>query len=158
MTRGSTVFVDTNILLSATAAGRSDHEQARDFFRAGHAAGVQLALSGQVLREYLVVATRPVNVNGLGMDLADALRNVQWFRARTAFLEETEAVFDRLFRLGCETTAHGKRLHDLNVPAVMVHHGAEAIVTANADDYAGCDRVRPVSLAQAHQSLVDDAT
>ncbi len=31
-------------------------------------------------REYLVAATRPVEVNGLGMKLSDALKNMFWFR------------------------------------------------------------------------------
>lgn len=106
MTRGSTVFMDTNVLLSATAAGREDHAIARDLFGAAHDAGVHFALCGQILREYLVVATRPVDVNGLGMATGDELSNVEWFRRRMIVLEETESVLDQLLRLAQEITRY----------------------------------------------------
>ena len=151
MTRGSVVFLDTNVLLSATAAKRHDHSLARGLFRVSHDAGSHLALSGQVLREYLVVATRPVEVNGLGMEQTQALRNVEWFLAQTVFLEETKTVFDRLMSLARESNAVGKHLHDTNVAAVMRVHGIRVIVTANADDYSAWSEVTPVSVDEAHE-------
>ena len=70
--RGTKVLVDTNVLLEATDEGRRLHAQALGLFRNASDDGVDLFLGTQVLREYLVVATRPVENNGLGMttDLA----------------------------------------------------------------------------------------
>ena len=56
---GETVFIDTNVLLCATDRFRRHHDEARGVFRAARDAGFSLALSGQIVREYLVVATRP---------------------------------------------------------------------------------------------------
>ena len=47
------------------------------------------------MREYLAVATRPAERNGLGLKLADALANVRAFRGRTSLLAEDGKVADR---------------------------------------------------------------
>jgi len=72
---GEMLFLDTNILVAATEnRGRSTRrpvsssapDAPQDFTcdeRAGH-------------REYLVVATRPLSANGLGLSPADALGNI----------------------------------------------------------------------------------
>ena len=54
---GEVVFVDTSVLLSATDESRSHHEEARRLIAESGTRGVHLAASGQILREYLVVAT-----------------------------------------------------------------------------------------------------
>jgi hypothetical protein len=41
------------------------------------AGGTTLCISGQILREYLAVATWPVNRNGPGLKPADAVSNVR---------------------------------------------------------------------------------
>jgi len=60
------VLLDTNVLLTATTPALALHEAALEILNAGSDRGA-LVTSGQVLREYLVVATRPVEVNGLGL-------------------------------------------------------------------------------------------
>jgi hypothetical protein len=72
--RGELVMVDTNILLSATNTGRMDHEVSYRIFSVAWDMGMHLATWGQILREYLVAVTRPVAVNGLGLDLDTALQ------------------------------------------------------------------------------------
>lgn len=76
MTRGSTLLLDTNVLLSATDRSRNSHASCTELFELLPAAGVHPVTIGQVLREYLVVATRPVEVNGLGFPFC--LRSLPW--------------------------------------------------------------------------------
>ena len=64
-TVGDTLFVDTNVLLTATDESRPLHREATRLLTGEVIQGLSLAASGQVLREYLVVATRPADVNGL---------------------------------------------------------------------------------------------
>lgn len=135
MERGEIAFVDTNVLLSATDSARPDHGAARAVFERAVGAGVHLAISGQVLREYLVVATRPAAANGLGMPPSDAVRNAGIFQHRTILLEETEAVVDRLRVLVEHQSLKGTRIHDANLSAVMRVHGISQIVTQNASDF-----------------------
>lgn len=65
-TAADRVFVDTNVLLAASDPSRPHHHQALHVFDRWPSEGVMLLASGQVLREYLVVATRPLQANGLG--------------------------------------------------------------------------------------------
>jgi len=60
-----------------------------------------------VLREYLVVATRSIESNGLGLSLADALANRDMLEARMRFLDETHAVSVRLS--GCGSWCNSRR-------------------------------------------------
>ncbi len=53
------VLVDTNVLLTATTPARALHTEALEVLNEWPAQGFALCVSGQVFREYLVVATRP---------------------------------------------------------------------------------------------------
>ncbi len=61
------VVLDTNVLLAATDEERPDHQDAVVSLNEWPASGVVLYTSGQILREYLAVATRSVEHDGLGM-------------------------------------------------------------------------------------------
>lgn len=151
--RGKLAVVDTNVLLTATNRARSGHETARSLFRAARGAGCRLAVCGQILREYVAVATRPVRVNGLGLQHADALRNVGRFREQAVFLDETEAVFDELERLTRRYGSSGKRIHDANIAAVTVAHGAQTIITANTQDFTGIAELDVLSPEEAERAF-----
>lgn len=85
-------FLDTNVLLAATDEDRADHRAATRVLNDSPALGVTLYLSGQILREYLVVASRPMDGNGLGLPMSSALANVDAFLGRTTVVEETLAI------------------------------------------------------------------
>ena len=144
--RGDLVMVDTDVLLAATNTARTDHEASRCVFSRAPAEGIHLATCGQVLREYLVVATRPVAVNGLGLGAPDALKNLAWFRKRMVYFEELEAVHRKLVALIESTGVSGKRVHDANIVAVMQLFGIRYLVTNNPEDFSslpGIDVVAP---------------
>lgn len=141
------VFVDTNVLLSATDESRSHHEEARRLIVESGTRGVHLAASGQILREYLVVATRPAEVNGLGLAVADATANLQQFLRYLHTYDETEAVASRLRDLGLGHGLRGKRFHDANIVATMAAHGIRTLVTENEDDFTAFDEIETVTIA-----------
>ena len=97
--------------------------------------GVRLRTSGQILREYLVVATRPAELNGLGLAPADAIANVEGFRTRMRCLEETESTYRHLIRLVGEHECQGVVIHDANVVATALTHGIPTVVTENPGDF-----------------------
>jgi predicted nucleic acid-binding protein len=129
-------MLDTCVLLAATDESRKGHRDALAVFDEWPAAGAALYISGQILREYLAVATRPVTVNGLGLPLADALDNASVFRERATLLIEDGKVADRLRALLREVTCGGKAVHDANVIATVLVHGVGTVVTANPADFA----------------------
>ena len=144
---GEVVFVDTNVLLSATDESRAHHREALRLIAESGARGVHLAASGQILREYLVVATRPVEVNGLGLAVADATANLQQFLRYLHTYDESEAVASRLRDLGLGHGLRGKRFHDANIVATMAAHGIRTLVTQNEDDFTAFDEIETVTIA-----------
>ena len=137
--RPDRVMLDTNVLLAATDEGRTEHRDALMIITEW-AGGVPLCTSGQILREYLAVATRPAERNGLGLKPADAVSNVRAIRERTAFLAEDARVADRLQGLLADVECGGKQVHDANVVATMLTHGVGMVVTMNIEDFARFER------------------
>lgn len=127
--------LDTNVLLAATDQGRSEHARAMAALNDWPAVGTALYTSGQILREYLSVATRPARQNGLGMGQADAVANVRALRERLWLMSESEKVCERLLALLESTQCAGKQVHDANVVATMLTHGIDTVVTINVDHF-----------------------
>lgn len=128
-------FLDTNVLLAATDEGRREHAGALAILNEWPAAGTVLYASGQVLREYLAVATRPEASNGLGLDQRTALENVRALRAALRPLDETVRVTERLLGLLDEVECAGKQVHDANLVATMLVHGIQTLATINVSDF-----------------------
>lgn len=153
MTRGEVVLLDTNVLLAATDRSRAAHHASREFLTRSARSGIHCAVTGQVLREYLVVATRPIEVNGLGLALEDGLANTKVFRARCSFLEESEPVSLELEALVGRYSISGKRIHDANIAAVLAVYRIPRLITVNQDDFAIFTHVHTLSPAQALAAL-----
>ncbi len=129
------VVVDTNVLLAATDPERALHRQALTVLNEWPNRGHRLCVSGQILREYMAVATRPAEANGLALDMPSALANVAALSARLRFLEENERVALRLQALVRSAGCTGSRIHDANVVATARVHGVGRLVTANVKHF-----------------------
>ena len=145
------LFLDTNLLIAATDRARAEHSVVtRAFNETWPHQGVTLYTSGQVLREYLAVVTRPVDVNGLGLGASSALANVAAFRLRMTFLDENEKVAARLGGLIAKREVSGKRIHDANIVATMLAHGIQVLLTLNPRDFASFDGLVEVRGVAGH--------
>ena len=127
------VVVDTNILLAATDRSRECHRAATDFLNEDER---RLAVSPQIVREYLAVTTRPVEANGFGFSGADAVANVEQFLDDMELLGEDATSTRRLLELIGQASGAGKQVHDANVVAVTLAHRAAAIVTDNTRHFS----------------------
>ncbi len=134
-TDGSEVFLDTNVLLTATTPARALHRAARSVLDEWPGRGVRLCISGQVLREYLVVATRPPEVNGLGLEPEDALFNVARIRERVRLLAEGENSLRRLERIVRDHDCRGRQVHDAHIVATALAYNVARLVTENTGDF-----------------------
>lgn len=128
----SSLAVDTCILLEVTDAARIHHLAAREVLEL-HSL---LVLPSQVIREYLVVATRPVPNNGLGLSLSAARANVQAFLANMRLLPEEQPVLPAFFGLLDHAPCVGKRIHDAHLAATAMAHGVVEILTLNGRDFS----------------------
>ncbi len=104
-----------------------------------------LVMTSQVLREYLVVATRPVKVNGLGLSALAAAQNITAFLSRVALLAESLETSKRLLTLVEEGRAAGKQIHDANLIAAALTLGVRRVVTDNAAHFKRFDDLLTVA-------------
>lgn len=133
--------LDTNVLLTATDTGRKEYAKAREALDEWPARGTTLYTTGQILREYLSVATRPVERNGLGLSQADSVANARAFCGRLRLLDENEKVNTRLLALLDDVACRGKQVHDASVVATMLVHGVDTLVTLNVDDFVRFEKL-----------------
>jgi predicted nucleic acid-binding protein len=150
---GEVLFLDTNILVAATDESRPFHAAARKLIARGRTAGLHGATSGQVIREYLVVATRPLSANGLGLSPADALGNIGKMTRHLQFCDELESVSIRLRNLVGAGEISGKAVHDANIVATLIEHGIELLTTENPEDFAGYPGIKTVRLSEVEDQL-----
>lgn len=151
--RPARAMLDTNVLLAATDEARKEHDQALRILNDWPGLGTTLYSSGQIMREYLAVATRPESASGFGLPLPDALANVHAFRARTSLLAEDGKVADRLLALLREIACGGKHVHDANIVATMLAHGVDTVVSINVDDFTRFGRlVTVIGIGQTSSS------
>lgn len=108
------------------------------------AGNVSLYLNGQVLREYLVVATRKDSENGLGMKPEEALSNITEFRKCIHFLDETSGVIQRLLEMVGQHQLKGKMIHDASIAATMIDNGLVQVLTINGKDFEKFKEVKVV--------------
>lgn len=120
-------FLDTNVLVDATDLQRPRHRAALRLLERGR----DLVFSAQIVREYLVATTRPIEANGLGLPLADALTNMMELRTVVRLLPEERPVLPALLALLRAVRCEGKNIHDALVVATMRVHGVSLLVTSN---------------------------
>ena len=115
-------------------------------FEEANPRGFHLAANGQVLREYLAVATRPIESNGLGLGVAAAVANLEQFLKFLSVFEETESVALQLRQLVLTYAIRGKRVHDAGIVATMLAHKVGVLVGQDGDDFARFEEIGVVSL------------
>jgi predicted nucleic acid-binding protein len=126
-------FVDTNVLVYATAVGAPFRVQARAAL-ARLATGGTLSVSRQILREYIAVMTRQQNW-GKPLALSEATADTTAFIRRFTVLEDGPAVWDRLMELSRRYSFGGRQVHDANIVATMLAHGERRLLTFNEADF-----------------------
>ena len=147
-TVGEILFLDTNILLTATDTLRPMHEEAKRLLAEAGPHGYHLAASGQVLREYLAVSTRPEASNGLGLPMPDAVANIDQFLRFVAVFDETETVALRLRELVMTSGVRGNCIHDASIAATMMVHHIRVLVTRNCADFAPFGEIEALPLGR----------
>lgn len=138
---GDFFFIDTNVLLIATDDTRKQHLEVKQLFGKIIQAGFHLAFCGQVIREYLVVATRPVDVNGFGLFPGDAVHNIMEFQKLILTYDEKKTTSEFLQHLVIKYQLKGKRIHDANIVATMITHGIKYLITDNSIDFKCFDDI-----------------
>jgi predicted nucleic acid-binding protein len=143
---GEKIFLDTNILVFSAATRAPLYQAARRAIQDQHAAGAEIWISRQVLREYLATLSRPQTFsNPQPPDVLAA--DIRSFISQFFIAEETVQVTERLLDLIQQFPTGGKQIHDANIVATMLAYGIPTLLTNNTDDFvrfAGIITVLPL--------------
>lgn len=126
-------FIDTNVLVYASAEGAPFQDRARAAL-VRLAVKARLSISRQILREYLAVMTRP-QTWGKPLSLVDAMADAKAYTNRFDVLEDGPAVWDQLYELSRHHAFAGRQVHDANIVATMLAHGEHRLLTFNTRDF-----------------------
>jgi predicted nucleic acid-binding protein len=97
--------------------------------------GDELCIAPQVLYEFWVVATRPIELNGLGLEPKDAKRKIGDFLVCYSSLVDPVELVDQWLKICADRSIRGRQAHDARLVASMLLHGVKKLVTLNASDF-----------------------
>lgn len=131
-TPGRDVFLDTSLLVAATVDLHPAHAVAATWVEGAVSSGLDLCISTQVCREFLVVLTRQP-VSERVFELREALDAISAWTAGCRVLEEGAAVLEQLLDLVEEHKVRGKQVHDCNIVATMLVNGVHRLDAAEQE-------------------------
>jgi predicted nucleic acid-binding protein len=130
------IQLDTNILLRMNDEDHVSHGEAKLAVDTLNHDGHECVIVPQVLYEYWVVAARPLENNGLGVDVATAETDVTEWTTIFRLLLDERGVFARWRDLVATREVKGKTAHDARLVAAMQRHGLTQLLTFNKPDFA----------------------
>jgi len=128
-------LLDTNILLRIAQAGHPSHPAAANAVRTLLRRNERLHLVPQVVAEFWVVATRPIENNGLGLTIQEAKQKIARSESFFAMSLDSPAMYAEWLRLVEKYAVAGVKAHDARLVAAMKVHGLEHILTFNEEDF-----------------------
>jgi len=130
------ILLDTNVLARSAQPGHSQYPSAIAAVETLGLRNERLCVVPQVLYEYWVVATRPVEQNGLGMTAIEAAADLVATIQRFHVYRDERAILDSWQKLVLQYQVLGKNAHDARLVAAMERHGISRILTFNASDFS----------------------
>lgn len=128
------VILDTNIILRITDRTGPDHNISYSIVKRLISEGYEICIIPQVLIEFWVVATRPVESNGFGWDASYTMMELEKLQNLFLMLPDNESIFTHWKNLVLEGVK-GKRAHDARIAASALAHNVDAIATLNVQDF-----------------------
>ena len=118
------MLVDTSALLRTLQPLHPQREIARTAIKHLTGQGTELHIVPQNLVELWVVATRPVDQNGLGMTPSVVAAELARLKSMFLLLPETPAIYPIWEDLVTQLQVSGKPAHDARLVAAMQAHGS----------------------------------
>ncbi|ASC70335.1 hypothetical protein XM38_012730 [Halomicronema hongdechloris C2206] len=137
-------LLDTNIVLRFSNPSDEQHRLVTEAVATLLMHADECYLTAQVLIELWVVATRPVDVNGLGWSVEQTHNIIAQLLERFPVAEERPQIFSTWLAVVTKNQIKGKRTHDARIVAVMTTCDISHILTLNPDDFTGMSGVAVV--------------
>ncbi len=131
----SRYLVDSNVLLRWLDTTDEEHTTAKNAINSLDEQGHNLHVAPQNIIEFWAVASRPVEKNGFGWDVARCRSSVPLLLASFDLLDDAPAIFGEWQRLVATYGVIGLHVHDTRLVAVMKAHGVDSLLTFNAKHF-----------------------
>ena len=128
-------LLDTNVILRASDPASETFSLAAESVFLLLTENHECFLTAQVLIEFWVVATRPIEVNGLGWTAERTRQQIDLLTSELSLLPEKPEIFTYWLELVTAHNIKGKRTHDLRLLAVMKAHQISNLLTFNPEDF-----------------------
>ena len=129
------VLIDTNILLRSAQPSHPLYSQATravaKLMRDRH----EVFVCAQNVVEFWNVATRPVELNGVGFSQEEALREVSSLESFFTLLPDVPAIYAAWKEIVRERRVQGVKVYDARLVAVMTVYRVDSVLTFNAADF-----------------------
>ncbi|PSB01703.1 type II toxin-antitoxin system VapC family toxin [Merismopedia glauca] len=135
-------LLDTNVVMRFCNPADVQHQIATDAVYFLLAQGDECWLAPQVIVEFWVVATRPIEANGLGWNVRRTRNTIDQILDRFSLLEESPQIFANWLTLVTNNQIIGKRTHDVRIIAAMLVNGITHLLTFNVSDFMGISNIR----------------
>ena len=142
------VLIDTNILLRSAQPNHPLYPQATSavakLMRDRH----EVFVCAQNVVEFWNVATRPAELNGLGLSQEEALLEVSSIEGFFTLLPDVPSIYATWKEVVREHRVQGVKVYDTRLVAVMTVYRVDSVLTFNAADFK-----RYTSIAILHPPL-----
>jgi len=140
------ILLDSNVLLRWADSGAPEHAQCTEAVTRLAETSNVVYICAQVIIESYVVASRPVEVNGLGFTLAEARQFLDDMEQSFPCLPEPSDIAKRWRNLAMRYPIIGRQAHDARIATLMLAQGVTRILTLNGADfvrYQGITAIAP---------------
>lgn len=142
------VLLDTNILLRLAVPSHPMFVVARQAVKNLADRGDESVVVPQVIYEYWVVSTRPLEQNGLGLSAQQTGVAVDKILKNLSLLPDNPGIFELWQTLVTTNAVHGKTAHDARMVAAMMRHGVSHLLTFNHADFRRFHAVTAIDPSQ----------
>lgn len=137
-------LVDTNVLVRSIQRSHTASRLARRALILLLRQNVALTLAPQNVAEFWNVCTRPIEANGLGLNIPAANRHTEQLERLFEILHDSDHTFSIWRELVVTHSVSGVKVHDARLVATMIAHGIPQILTFNVTDFSRFDRILAV--------------
>jgi predicted nucleic acid-binding protein len=127
-------LIDTNILVRISQPSERYPHHHRALERLNES-GCQLFTSFQNVAEYWNVSTRPVGMNGGGLEIHEVDEQVRGFMRRFEIVTEDRGTYVRWLQLLVTHNVSGRQVHDARLVAHMLVRNIPSLLTSNIKDF-----------------------
>jgi predicted nucleic acid-binding protein len=143
------VLVDTNVLLRVVEPAHAHHVTAVEAIESLDSLGHELVIVPQIGYEFWAVATRPINVDGLGLSTSETRSKLDSLLSMFRLLRDERTIYERWQRMVAQYDVKGKQVYDARIVAALQRHHISHLLTFNAADFR---RYSEINILEPHRT------